>query len=288
MLLHIQGHRGARGNCPENTFSSFEFAIDSLVDSIETDLHLCADGEIVLIHDSGFHLPNSKVMYGVNEFNLKPIQRFFDSVPLINERFPDQKFFVGQLSQVFCKQHQLSFWAPPTLDQFCNFVDAYAGVMGKETGKTMAQQNAAKKLVLDLEIKQLPYLKCNSEFILKSIKHLISKRDWHDKIVLRSFDHTILNQAKSIQIDCALGFLTDSTIQNDFIKELVKSGASFFCPKYDCINQSLVNKMNDQGFKVLPWTANSFIEWHLLRSMGVFGITTDYPLAMQRWQTSQT
>ena len=53
MQLHLQGHRGARGNRPENTFSSIEFAIDCLVDSIETDLHLCADEQVVLFHDHG-------------------------------------------------------------------------------------------------------------------------------------------------------------------------------------------------------------------------------------------
>src|SRR5262245_7831428 len=47
----LQGHRGARGLRPENTFPSFEIALDCLVASIETDVLLTRDGVIVVHHD---------------------------------------------------------------------------------------------------------------------------------------------------------------------------------------------------------------------------------------------
>ena len=45
------GHRGAKGYEPENTFISFQKALDMQVDGIELDVHLSADGEIIVIHD---------------------------------------------------------------------------------------------------------------------------------------------------------------------------------------------------------------------------------------------
>lgn len=45
-------HRGASGEAPENTLEAFELAIEQRADMIETDLHLCRDGSIVLAHDS--------------------------------------------------------------------------------------------------------------------------------------------------------------------------------------------------------------------------------------------
>ena len=45
------GHRGAKGYEPENTFVSFQKALDMEVDGIELDVHLSADGEIIVIHD---------------------------------------------------------------------------------------------------------------------------------------------------------------------------------------------------------------------------------------------
>jgi glycerophosphoryl diester phosphodiesterase len=49
-ILHI-GHRGAKGHLPENTLASFRKALDLHCDGIELDVHLSADGEIIVIHD---------------------------------------------------------------------------------------------------------------------------------------------------------------------------------------------------------------------------------------------
>lgn len=56
-MIHAQekylviGHRGACGYAPENTLSSFQKALDFGVDMIELDVHLCASGELMVIHD---------------------------------------------------------------------------------------------------------------------------------------------------------------------------------------------------------------------------------------------
>ena len=47
----IIGHRGASGTAPENTLASFERAIRMGVEMIELDVHRCASGELVVIHD---------------------------------------------------------------------------------------------------------------------------------------------------------------------------------------------------------------------------------------------
>lgn len=47
----IIGHRGAKGYAAENTLASFQKALELGVDMIELDVHLCASGEIVVIHD---------------------------------------------------------------------------------------------------------------------------------------------------------------------------------------------------------------------------------------------
>ena len=44
-------HRGAKGYFPENTISAFEKAFELGCDGIELDVHLSADGEIIVIHD---------------------------------------------------------------------------------------------------------------------------------------------------------------------------------------------------------------------------------------------
>lgn len=47
----VIAHRGASGHRPENTGSAFRCAIEQRSDMIETDLHRCRDGAIVIRHD---------------------------------------------------------------------------------------------------------------------------------------------------------------------------------------------------------------------------------------------
>ncbi len=45
------GHRGARGETPENTLAGFMYALQTGVNGIELDIHLSADEQPVVIHD---------------------------------------------------------------------------------------------------------------------------------------------------------------------------------------------------------------------------------------------
>lgn len=48
----IVAHRGASGVCPENTIVAFQKALEQGADVIELDVHLTADGGLVVIHDA--------------------------------------------------------------------------------------------------------------------------------------------------------------------------------------------------------------------------------------------
>lgn len=48
----VFGHRGAKGEAPENTFSGFAYARSVGVTAFELDVHLSADHELMVIHDA--------------------------------------------------------------------------------------------------------------------------------------------------------------------------------------------------------------------------------------------
>ncbi len=50
-MVYVIGHRGAARHAPENTLKSFNKAVDLGADMVELDVHLCATGEPVVIHD---------------------------------------------------------------------------------------------------------------------------------------------------------------------------------------------------------------------------------------------
>ena len=47
----VVGHRGNAAYAPENTIESFRQAVEIGVDALELDVHLSADGHVVVIHD---------------------------------------------------------------------------------------------------------------------------------------------------------------------------------------------------------------------------------------------
>lgn len=49
--MRLIGHRGARGEAPENTLTGFRYLRQLGVLAVELDIHVSGDGELVVIHD---------------------------------------------------------------------------------------------------------------------------------------------------------------------------------------------------------------------------------------------
>ena len=84
------GHRGAKGYEPENTLVSFQKALDMQVDGIELDVHLSADGELIIIHDETIdRTTNGKG--SVNALSLRELKNFqidgIHKIPTLKEVF---------------------------------------------------------------------------------------------------------------------------------------------------------------------------------------------------------
>ncbi|RDI52301.1 glycerophosphodiester phosphodiesterase [Flavobacterium glaciei] len=94
------GHRGAKGNEPENTLVSFQKALDLQVDGIELDVHLSADGDIIVIHDETIDRTTNGKGF-VNTLSLRELKTFLIDenyeIPTLTEVFElvNQKCFIN-------------------------------------------------------------------------------------------------------------------------------------------------------------------------------------------------
>ncbi|MBF4492092.1 glycerophosphodiester phosphodiesterase [Flavobacterium sp. JLP] len=93
-------HRGAKGYEPENTLQSFQKALDLNADGIELDVHLSADGHIIVIHDETIDkMTNGKGF--VNTLSLTELKSFLidgkHEIPTLREVFDlvDKKCFIN-------------------------------------------------------------------------------------------------------------------------------------------------------------------------------------------------
>lgn len=94
-----QGHRGARGEAPENCWAAMEVALEHGVTTLELDVCLTADGVVVLSHEpwlseeictyaSGKSLPDSAIYLKDLRYD-ELIQ--FDCGSRAHPRFPEQR-----------------------------------------------------------------------------------------------------------------------------------------------------------------------------------------------------
>jgi len=87
MVLRI-GHRGAAGHEPENTLLSLNKAVELGCDMTEIDVHVCASGEVVVIHDEEVYRTTNGVGF-VSQMSLDTLKSLDagkgESIPTLEE-----------------------------------------------------------------------------------------------------------------------------------------------------------------------------------------------------------
>lgn len=94
--LDLQGHRGARGLRPENTWPAFQAAIDHQMTTLELDTVLTKDGHVIVHHDSDTNpvicqKQDGQPILKTNLYNLTLADlKELDCGSLKNPNFPEQ------------------------------------------------------------------------------------------------------------------------------------------------------------------------------------------------------
>jgi glycerophosphoryl diester phosphodiesterase len=280
-IFDLQGHRGARGLRPENTLPGFEVAFDLGVTSTETDIHLTADGVPVLIHDPS--LPDGRQ---VRSLTLTQMRSYRADVNLDPKRFPQQDKSVTPLARIFAEHHEIDPYTPPTLTDLFAFAVAYAGDLGRQAGKTTAQRERAASVVLDLELKRVPFCSENVGPAFEALSAGLLERQVVDviraarmlgRVRVRSFDHRTLIAIRQLEPDLPMVGLIDRTIPANPVDLVRQAHAQFYAPNYEFLDEFQVCQCDVGGILVLPWTVNEVTDMERLLDWGVDGITTDYP-----------
>src|SRR5262245_40485314 len=165
----IQGHRGARAVRPENALPSFEAALDAGATSLETDVHLTADGVPVLVHDPQLSeaifrtmrntadVPPPSSRPWVHRLTFEQLRGYVADRNPDPARFPDQSPTPGTLTDRLVASSDGNAYGVPTLADLYLLVAAYAGAPGRRAGKTDAQRANAARVVIDVELKRVPF-----------------------------------------------------------------------------------------------------------------------------------
>jgi glycerophosphoryl diester phosphodiesterase len=293
----LQGHRGARGLKPENTLPGFEAALDVGVTTVETDLHLTRDGVPILCHDAliterlfrllpGSAGPDPVARPWVSTLTLAQVRGYAADRNPDPKRFPNQDASVTPLAQVFSAQQGFHPYAPPTLKDLLTFVQAYAAGLGRAAGKTAAQQDGARRLRIDLELKRIPFRPevigdsfdgCNPGLLELRLVEVVRTAGMIERTIVRSFDHRCVRALRRLEPGLTAAVLVAGTAPVSPARLVREADAQIYCPHYQFLDEAQVRQAQREGIAVVPWTVNQAPAWRRLLEWGVDGMTTDLP-----------
>ena len=288
--IKIYGHRGARGDLPENTLDSFKYLFENNINAYETDILISKDLIPVITHDFRLDPSFTKDEEGdwITDENIKIFDLTYDEI---------SKFDVGSLNKLtrygrrFLNQRSLENQKIPKLDELLE----------------LSSKNLSQDTIINLEIKSTPdekNLTPDPKEMVQIVLNDIRKSNLQDKIIISSFDWRILREVKNQSPEISRAYLTFQqekgmkikktiyskspwidhiplTIVYDLPKIIKELGGSAWHPYYKDINKKAVKDAHDYNLPVNVWTVND--EYNMLKMIEyeVDGIMTDYPLKLK-------
>ena len=288
--IKIYGHRGARGDLPENTLESFKYLFDNAINAYETDILISKDLIPVITHDFRLDPSLTKDEAGnwIKDENIKIFDLTYNEI---------SKFDIGSLNKLsrygrrFINQRSLENQKIPKLSELLE----------------LSSKNLLQDLLINLEIKSTPdekNLTPDPQDLVQIVLNEINNSNLKDKIIISSFDWRILREVKKQSPEILRAYLTFQqekgmkikktiyskspwidhiplTIVYDLPKIIKELGGSAWHPYYKDINKKAVKDAHDNNLPVNVWTVNDEDDMLKMIEYGVDGIMTDYPLRLK-------
>lgn len=263
-LISVHGHRGARGEFPENTLPAFEAALQAGVDVLELDVLFTKDKQLVVGHDpvispaicqmlDGTPLTQKFIVFHKTLAEVKQL----DCGTLVNPKFKESKRIPGTTM--------------PTLDEVFELVKKSSAPAAQKV-----QFNIETKFSDDNPEEESPSASEFTEALVKSIKNSGLSRD---RFIIQSFVWDSLEETKKLEPQIKTSALF--TIPTFGIWDRIDSlKPDILSPGHYRLSHSFVKKAHKKGYAVVPWTANDVKTWQRLVNWKVDGIISDYPTAL--------
>lgn len=263
----LQGHRGARGLLPENTIPSFLKALEYDVMTLEMDVVISKDKQVIVSHEGWFSSeictkPNgdsisteegkSLLIYNMDYAEIKQ----YDCGKKGNARFPEQKPM---------PTHK------PTFNEVVKAVQAYE----KANNIQPIRYNIEIKSELGKDSILQPEPKEFTQLLYDELKRL----NVLELCTVQSFDVRPLQVLHALDSTATIALLVYDENGGDFDKNIAALGFTppIYSPYFVLVNEELIKKTRAKGMKVVPWTVNTKEAMKHMIEVGVDGLITDYP-----------
>ena len=262
--IDVQGHRGCRGLLPENTIPAFMKAMDLGVTTLELDLVISKDKQVIISHEPFF---NHEISSLNGERIKEEVEKSHNIYQLTREEL--DRYDVGQVSHPrFPDQLSLSV-GKPTLVELAVAVHQKC----EELSLPLPYFNVEIKRVPKQDNLFHPEAKEYAELVLKAIyTGKIEKKTY-----IQSFDPASLEQVRIQDDRIPLVYLIENEESTEENLKKLSFIPEVYSPAFKLVDQEMVQLCNKLGMKLIPWTANEKEDMIALLDLGVHGIISDFP-----------
>lgn len=263
--IDVQGHRGCRGLLPENTIPAFMKAMELGVTTLELDLVISKDNEVVISHEPFF---NHEITTLKNGKHIKKKNERKHNIYKLNRK-ELKNYDVGLKSHPKFKKQKNIPAIKPTLKE-----------LAVEVRKKAKELNVAVPF-FNVEIKRVPEQDGDFHPGAHDFARLVLNAIYEGKIdkvtYVQSFDVASLEEVRKIDATIPLVYLIAN---KDSMKKNLKK-LSFtpevYSPYFKLVNKDMVKLCQKKKMKLIPWTVNSEKDIKKQLKLGVDGIISDYP-----------
>lgn len=258
-----QGHRGARGLLPENTIPSFLKALTYPITTLELDVVVSKDGQLIVSHEpwmshhicsypDGQAVEETAEKINLYQLTYEEIQTY-DCGSRGNERFEQQ---------IPMKV------AKPSLKDMVRAVEQYC----QDNKRVLPNYNIELKTGEEAYGIFTPQPEAFAALAIAELYDLnIQKRS-----NLQSFDLKTLEAVRAKDAAIPLAYLVEKGKFEENLKNL-SFQPEIYSPYHLLVTKQTMEKAHAKGIKVIPWTVNEKDRAKKLIEIGVDGIITDYP-----------
>lgn len=260
-----QGHRGARGLMPENTISSFIKALEFPVSTLELDVVVCKDSLLIISHEPwmSHHIcnkPDGSPVTKEEEQGLAILKMTYDEIKQYDCGSRGHDEFPGQQKTAVHK---------PSLREMVMAVDGHC----KTNNLALPRYNIEIKRKPEWDGTKTP----DPEFFCRLLLDEIASLGIKERTCIQSFDKQSLQIVHRMDSTIVTALLIEN--MNGVAKNLEELGyvPQVYSPHYMMVTANVVNRVHEEGMRIIPWTVNDLALMQRMISLGVDGIITDYP-----------
>ncbi|WP_246773972.1 glycerophosphodiester phosphodiesterase [Bradyrhizobium diazoefficiens] len=285
MAFDIEAHRGGRALMPENTLPAFANALTMGVETLELDVGVTADGEVVVSHERGLNPDLARDATGA--YVAAP------GTPFVKLRFADVRTYdVGQIrpDSAYAKQFPDQRAVPgtriPTLKELFALV--------RKSGNERVRFNIETKIDPDRPDQSL-----EPQAFVAKLLGVIAGEKLSDRVMIQSFDwRTLLlvqrqaptiptvyltlqrGSAPTVVLDKATNWTAGYSPADhggSLPRTIKAAGGAVWSPYFGDVTAALVAEAHTLGLRVVVWTVNKPDDMVRMIEMGVDGIISDRP-----------